>query len=296
VITAAIIVILVGMLAVTLRVTQRARERVQQRGFSERVESSGTVPQSVAELQQPADELASVEERSRTIEWLAGPDVRYRLLLLETRPVSAVISIADDHLTVKYPEAERATTIAAAGDGTVYASGMWATSERNANDFNLYRIHDGSLESVYRHTKSISDVEFDRQGNLFFSEATGAGGDGRIYRLVGSTAEPFLTVRLSEVDGFWAGDFAFDRDNRLWLSSGNRVPAWLYLVANGVPVRQYEGSHAITGFAFDREGRVIYTELRDVVWRLTLPEGPPMPILRINGAEWLSDSVLFDED
>ena len=101
--------------------------------------------------------------------------------------------------------------LAMSPDGTVYFS--------NANDNNLYKLDGNSEVLVYTHDTYLRSVEFDTQGRLYFSEATGGGNDGLIYKLENSQKQLFYQVKLSEVDGFWAGTFAFDNSNNLWLSS-----------------------------------------------------------------------------
>jgi hypothetical protein len=96
-------------------------------------------------------------------------------------------------------------------------------------------------EVVYRHTTYVRDLVLDDRDNVYFSEASGAGGDGKIYRVVPigganpDRAELICTVPLGDVGGFWAGDFAFGRlplggldTDMLYLSSGNKVPASIY--------------------------------------------------------------------
>lgn len=82
----------------------------------------------------------------------------------------------------------------------------------NANDFYLYRLEDRTEVLIYTHDTYLRDVEFDSQGRLYFSEATGAGSDGFIYRMEGAKAILFYRVELSQVDGSWAGTFAFDNN------------------------------------------------------------------------------------
>ena len=107
-------------------------------------------------------------------------------------------------------------------------------------------------------------------GNLYFSVANGGEGDGRIYQLIPSvdlvgdatfslrSNQPFYTVLLKTVDGFWAGDFTFDTQDNLYLCNGNRIPDFIYKVTRegsskyGSPNSVYKSTQeAIKGIAID---------------------------------------------
>jgi hypothetical protein len=138
----------------------------------------------------------------------------------------------------------------------------------NANKFNLYAVDSmtGLASIAYTHTTYLRDIAFDPSGNFYFSEASGAGGDGRIYSLNLSThvATPFYTVHLTQVGGFWSGDFTFAPDGRLYLSTGNQVGAHIYRVDNpslpSAPISVYSiATESVTGIAFDRAGQLYYS-------------------------------------
>lgn len=163
-----------------------------------------------------------------------------------------------------------------APDGTLYVT--------DANTASVLRVRvDGTAEVVYRHLTYVRDLAFDPGGQLYFSEASGARADGKIYRLdvVSGTATTFYPVRLGQVGGFWAGDFAFDRDGRLYLSSGNRVGGRIYRVddpaARSLPVSVYSLSgEAVTGIAFNRRGELFFTNWnsqRGNIYRASLADG-----------------------
>jgi len=141
--------------------------------------------------------------------------------------------------------------LAFAPDGTLYFS--------NANDYDLYALIGGNEVLVYTHDTWLRDVAFDSHGNLFFSEATGAGADGKIYRLVGGVATLFYTVELSDV-GYWGGDFTFNEHDTLYLSNGNLAGANLYKVVGGVPQVVYSapGAECIAGLTFGNSGELYY--------------------------------------
>jgi hypothetical protein len=157
-------------------------------------------------------------------------------------------------------------SVAVSTDGAVFFC--------DANEYNVYKIQGAGEKVVYRHTTYVRALAVDSRGALYFSEATGGGGDGKIYRLDGSTAVAFYTVRLADVDGSWAGDFAFDQQGTLWLSSGNQRPANLYKVAKGVPEVVFTSADAMNGLSFASDGSLIYTGMQ-AIYRLSFPALKP---------------------
>jgi len=148
----------------------------------------------------------------------------------------------------------RITSLAVGLDGWFYYS--------DASAYFILRT-DGRVEyEVHRHSTYVRDVGFDATGRLYFSEATGAGGDGMIYRLSPDhvVSEPFLRVPLAEVGGYWAGHFAFDRSGVLHVSSGNRRPSSLYAHRAGRFVEVFAQDMPITGIAFRTANQLLFTE------------------------------------
>jgi len=151
-----------------------------------------------------------------------------------------------------------------APDGTVYFA--------EGSGFELYKMERGQDALVYTHNTYLRDVAVDSRGKVYFSEASGAGGDGVIYRLDGSQAVVFYRVPLSQVNGSWAGTFAFDPSDGLWLSSGNQIPASLYRVVHDVPQRVYTASDgSIFGFFFEGKDSLLYADFGQRIYRLTIP-------------------------
>ncbi|MCS7094823.1 MAG: WD40 repeat domain-containing protein [Thaumarchaeota archaeon] len=109
-------------------------------------------------------------------------------------------------------------------------------TDANNVEIRLFTSESGE-KTVYRHDTYVRCVRFGRDGMLYFSEASGAGADGKIFRLRGESAELFYVVKLRDVDGFWAGDFDFNERGDLYLASGNRIPSSIYFVVNQVPTR-----------------------------------------------------------
>lgn len=182
----------------------------------------------------------------------------------------------------------RLYSVAVAPDGTVYFS--------NHNDNHIYRLllPSGEEARVYTHDTYTRDVEFDSEGRLYFSESTGAGGDGTVYRLdlESRVARPVFSVKLAQVDGYWAGNFAFAPDGSLWLSSGNRVPASLYKVEAMHPRRMFTSSGSIRGFAFTGGGHLLYADWRQRVHRIELPGFVVSEVLEAPDLKWASDVAI----
>ncbi|MGK7898975.1 MAG: trypsin-like peptidase domain-containing protein [Xenococcus sp. (in: cyanobacteria)] len=174
--------------------------------------------------------------------------------------------------------------IALSPDETIYFS--------DANDKNLYRLQNGREVLVYTHITYLRDIAFDSLGRLYFSESSGAGGDGVIYRLEDEDrAIPYYRVRLSEVDGFWAGYFTFDNDGVLWLSTGNAVPAALYKVEEFQPKRVFSSGDSITGISFTTSGDLLYADWRQKVYRLEMPGFVASKAVFSGLIQWMSDAV-----
>ena len=129
--------------------------------------------------------------------------------------------------------------------------------------FNFGKV---AVRVVFTHTTYVRDVGFDPSGNLYFSESSGAGGEGKIYRLdpASGTALLFYTVRLASVGGFWAGDFAFSPDGRLYLSTGNIYGGKVFRIEDpgslSPPVNVYSiPTESVAGITFDHSGKFYYS-------------------------------------
>ena len=106
-----------------------------------------------------------------------------------------------------------------------------------SNEPSLVQADKDGEKTIFTHTTYVRDLALDEDDNIYFSEGSGAGSDGKIYRLVPATdkaaarAELFCTVDPRKVSGYWDGTFAFGRNakgkvdtNTLYLSSGNCTP------------------------------------------------------------------------
>jgi hypothetical protein len=163
--------------------------------------------------------------------------------------------------------------IAVSKNGTVFFSNM--------HDRHLYRLRGKKEELVYTHTTNLRDIAFDQMDRLYFSDARYDRGDGYIYRLESKQlsyyvrffeqASLYYRFRLKDVDGSWDGNFAFDKDGFLWLSSGNRKPAHLYRVFERRPRRVFTSSDRIEGLSFIADNILIYADWRHTIHRLDLP-------------------------
>jgi hypothetical protein len=170
----------------------------------------------------------------------------------------------------------------------------------NSNQFKLFAVDSttGAAGAVFTHTTYLRDIAFDPAGNLYFSEATGAGADGKIYRLdlTSGLATVFYSVLLSSVGGFWAGDFTFAPDGHLYISTGNVVGGQVYRVDNpsaaSPPISVYSiAGESVTGIAFDRYGRFYYSNWDGTaghIYQLNLSTGTRQLLFSSPGA-WIWD-------
>jgi len=145
----------------------------------------------------------------------------------------------------------------------------------SVNDRRIYQSFEKGERVVFEYKTYIRDIAVDSNGNLYFSDASGSKDDGKIHRLsppideldpkgrfsIPEKEEP-INVSLKSVDGFWAGDFTFDSQGNLYLSTGNRTPAFIYRVQRekdgtyGPPKNIYRDSRsAIKGIALEPNTR-----------------------------------------
>lgn len=164
----------------------------------------------------------------------------------------------------------KSTAVYQRPQGRIYAIAVSSSGNIFFCDANTNQILElqGDRESVvYTHQTYVRDIGFDPSGRLYFSEASGARADGKIFILDLSSGIASLnqTVRLSDIGSYWAGDFAFDLQGVLWLSNGNRIPASLYKLVAGHPQRVFTSAAAsIVGFVFDRNDSLIYADMRSI--------------------------------
>ncbi len=158
------------------------------------------------------------------------------------------------------------------------------------------RDHWSTEEVVYEHTTYVRDIAFGPEPvtgtpsstprlGFFFSEATGAGG-GKIYYLPPNNRPAELYFRVTIP---WAGDFAFDEEGNLYLSSGNRVPAKIYKVAGGTLRTIYGHNEPIKGFVV-RGGRIYFSNWQGAIYVLDLSTGKAEKVFENpHSFKWLSD-------
>jgi hypothetical protein len=228
------------------------------------------IPQATADAQAAAP-LADL--------YFASPGGAYPATLLRLSSGTIV--------TLYTRPANSVTSLAAAPDGSIYFL--------DGNRFEINRYQGGVETQVYLHTTYVRTVRLDSHGNVYFSEATGGGGNGVIYRLdtASSTATPFFTVDLAQVDGYWAGDFAFDKQDNLWLASGNRVPSMLYQVTGGTLQKVFTNpSGPLEGLCFETGGSLLFTDGKSALYRLTVPLYRQQALYTFPAGETVSDVVL----
>jgi hypothetical protein len=166
----------------------------------------------------------------------------------------------------------------------------------NANEYKIFtkKLSSPTAEKVvYTHTTYVRDIAFNKEGDLFFSEATGAGKNGKIWRMEkDGTVSLFYTVNLSAVDGFWAGYFTFDLNDTLYLSSGNRISASIYKVdvpSNTVTKVYTDKNGAIAGMVFGTDGFLYYADWGKEIYRLDLEHRQRVAVYYNSKRKWLSD-------
>lgn len=87
----------------------------------------------------------------------------------------------------------------------------------------------------------------------------------------------------------WAGDFAFDENGCLYLSSGNVSPAKLYKVEGRNVITLYEHPRPIKGFVV-KEGKVCFTDWDGSVLLLDLAISQVFLLfINPNRFRWISD-------
>jgi hypothetical protein len=158
------------------------------------------------------------------------------------------------------------------------------------NNSRIYQKMERQERVVFEHNTYIRDIAVDSAGNMYFSVANDARGNGTIYRLtppvnnLGSqrfslqSTEPFYTINLNNVDGFWAGNFIFDVRDNLYLSSGH-TPTFIYKVQKegnnqyGSPQKIYEDTKgSIKGIAIDPDAPnfAYYTDWKQTIYKLDI--------------------------
>jgi hypothetical protein len=126
--------------------------------------------------------------------------------------------------------------------------------------------------TIYTHSTYVRELAADN-GNLYFSEASGAGRDGIIYKFRDasySSVDTFHHVRIREVGGFWAGNFAFGQARTLYLSNGNERPAAIWKLPNidERPQKIFEHADIISGFCVIDAGRILFTQQTNRIFLL----------------------------
>jgi len=119
--------------------------------------------------------------------------------------------------------------------------------------------------------------------HLYFSEACGACRNGKIYKIENNQAKLYYEVKIP-----WAGDFGFDEEGNLYLSSGNRVPASIYKVVNGEPIKIYTANELIKGFIV-RDNAIYYANWRDKIYKLDLNSMQRSVVYSNSSKNWISD-------
>ncbi len=194
----------------------------------------------------------------------------------------------------------------ARGSGNIYSmafsqgGGLYFV---NANEHNIYRVFKIKIFlwtftftfKIYTHSTYVRDIFLDKDGNIYFSEATGAGENGKIYKIESGTSETtlFKEIVLSEVGGFWAGNFTFDTQGNLYITSGNRVPASIYRFKNSVWEEIFkDDSEPIKGLTFLACDLLCYANWRSEAYMLDVRSGTRELIYSNPIHQWVSNIAL----
>ena len=163
----------------------------------------------------------------------------------------------------------------------------------DATEPRIFKVEAGREVVLYKHSGLVKHLAFDPSGRLYFSSVTGSRDDGVIYRLDGTEATPVYSIRQEEIGGRWSGTFAFDRQGRVWLSSGARLPASLYRLENSRYVKVFTTQvSGIMGFVFLADGSIAYADNDRSVMRLTLPDLQLTRLFESPYEGWLTDVKL----
>jgi len=223
-----------------------------------------------------------------------------------------VVDASDRPGVIYQIENRRRNTFFERNLGSIYSVAAWGGEVYfcSANERNIYKKIGREERVIYRHRTYIRDIAFDREGNLYFSEASGARSNGAIYRLGRPGPEGFsdpprrvYVIELRNVDGSWAGHFTFDEAGNLYLSSGNTIPALIYRVPidrnrrYGSPQRIYTDIRApIAGIAMEPNNpdSIYYADWGQTIYELNLRylkrrDAFSAPV----GTQYLSD-IAFD--
>jgi hypothetical protein len=136
-------------------------------------------------------------------------------------------------------------------------------------------------ELVYTNSQPVRDLAFDPKGVLHFSEASGAQANGRIHQLTQLDTLPTKSLRqdveLSQISGFWGGNFGFDANGNLWLSNGAH-PGALYTQQNESFVNFYSNpNNPINGFQI-RDAQLYFASAPNSIFALSLPLNPSQSV------------------
>ncbi len=139
---------------------------------------------------------------------------------------------------------------------------------------------------IHHHESNVRDLKvryLQGSDRLYFSDATGAGGNGIIYYLNRSGGEvPYYnvgyTMKLTDVAGFLDGNFAFGDGDTLYLSNGDHVPSSIYLISGagsdrvfGNLTKIYTDARApILGMHYDGDKGIYYADGKAGIYRLDL--------------------------
>jgi hypothetical protein len=190
-----------------------------------------------------------------------------------------------EHIFFERPSG-KITSIAFSQDGTLHFVNM--------NDNRIFRVIRGREDVIHTHHTYVRDIVIDINDTIYFSEASGAGDDGRIYELQGGNPSHFQDIRLDDVGGYWSGNFAFDWRHDLYVSTGNSIPASIYRLGTEWEEIHKEETDCITGFSFLACDLLCYTNWDTEAYLLECRSDTKSLIYSEPHRVWLSDIAFKD--
>ena len=158
------------------------------------------------------------------------------------------------------------------GIGTLQPGAMAEFFCNGINESHVLIASAGGGRPVYTHSTYVRDVAAEN-GNLYFSEASGAGHDGAIYRFRDASytaVDLFCHVRIADIGGFWSGNFAFGADRTVYVANGNERPAciWKFPSPTAKPERIFEHADMIGGFCVVDTDTILFTQWTNTIFEL----------------------------
>ncbi|MCP4214312.1 MAG: hypothetical protein GY765_06630 [bacterium] len=144
----------------------------------------------------------------------------------------------------------------------------------DSSDKVIYRLLAEERVEVYRHTTNVRDIGFDRNGRLYFSQASihpkGLFLSHSIFRVEDGRAVLHQTIDTDRLNGNWDGNFAFSPSGSLYLSTGGKTASRIYTVKGNFYALVHQSMGVITAFDFHGSATIFYTDGGTNIYTLDL--------------------------